>query len=122
MKKIKARDFNAVNAHFRKSGPMENKKNKINEEAIEKEMVEEMEQNKKEKKFNFKIIEKNKGSNPNKLPFFCPACSKITGTIDDECLLEYGFCKECYVMYVESRKEPVIDIEYYRELKRKGGR
>jgi hypothetical protein len=75
----------------------------------------------KEKKYNFKIIEKNKGGNKNKIPFFCPHCKKITGTIDDKTLLEFGFCKECYVLYVELRDKPIIDIEYYKQLRDKGG-
>jgi len=32
-----------------------------------------------------------KGRLNHKLPFFCPHCSRITGTIDDECLLENRF-------------------------------
>jgi hypothetical protein len=47
--------------------------------------------------------------------FFCPHCRKPTGTIDDDCLQEYGFCKECYVMHVESRQTPTIDLAKYKK-------
>jgi hypothetical protein len=58
-------------------------------------------------------------SHDHKLPFFCPNCKKITGTIDDECLTTYGFCKECYVMYVEDRKTPAIDLEKFKPNSKK---
>ena len=51
------------------------------------------------------------------VPIFCPHCQKICGTIDDDILKEYGFCKECYVMHVEERKTPTIDLDKYRPLK-----
>jgi len=67
---------------------------------------------------------KSKGRHVNKLPFFCPyedCMKKITGTIDDESLLKNGVCQTCYVMYVEGRKKPLIDVDLYRErLKRRG--
>jgi hypothetical protein len=59
---------------------------------------------------------KKKGKqHKHKLAFFCPVpeCRRITGTIDDECLLKYGFCKTCYVMYVEDRLVPAIDLTKY---------
>jgi len=52
-----------------------------------------------------------------KLSFFCPHCDRITSTIDDETLLEYGFCKTCYVMHVEERKVPTIDLVKYKKIK-----
>lgn len=58
-----------------------------------------------------------------KLPMFCPyeQCRRITGTIDDECLLEFGICKTCYVEFVEDRKVPLIDVEFYaKRLKERG--
>ena len=48
-----------------------------------------------------------------KLPFYCPHCSKITGTIDDRNLRELGICAECVVMYVESRTKLAIDLSKY---------
>lgn len=59
---------------------------------------------------------KNKGGNSNRLPIFCPhkECSRITGTVDDKYLVEYGFCSICYVQYVEGRKVPLIDLEKYK--------
>ena len=48
-----------------------------------------------------------------KLPFFCPCCVKITGTIDDEYLRSLGICSECVVMHVEERVKPTIDLSEY---------
>lgn len=58
---------------------------------------------------------KIKGGNSSRKDFFCSLCTKITGTIDDDCLAEYGFCKECYVMNVEDRKVPLIDISKFKQ-------
>lgn len=58
-----------------------------------------------------------------KLPLFCPyeSCKRITGTIDDECMIQYGVCKKCYVEFIESRKQPLIDIEFYvKRLQERG--
>lgn len=52
------------------------------------------------------------------LPFFCPHCKKISGTVDDKYFEEYGFCYECFTLYVDAREKPAIDIEYYRSLKK----
>ena len=51
------------------------------------------------------------------LPLFCPReeCKRITGTIDDKYLREYGICAECYVALVEDRDKPLIDVEFYRK-------
>ena len=59
---------------------------------------------------------KNKNGNSNRLPIFCPVenCRRITGTIDDKYLEEYGICSVCYVLHVESRKIPTIDLEKYK--------
>lgn len=56
-----------------------------------------------------------KGENVKKLDFFCPHCNRITGTIDDESLREYGICRICIVMYVEDRKTPAIDLAKYKK-------
>jgi len=58
---------------------------------------------------------KIKGGNSARKSFFCPLCTKITGTIDDECLTEYGFCKECYVMNVEDRNVPLVDLSKFKQ-------
>ena len=58
-----------------------------------------------------------------KLPLFCPyeLCQRPTGTIDDESLLKYGICKRCYVMLVEDRNMPLINVEEYaRRLSERG--
>lgn len=57
----------------------------------------------------------DKARHNHKLHFFCPHCKRPTGTIDDQKLLDYGFCKLCYVNHVEDRITPTIDLEYYRE-------
>jgi len=75
----------------------------------------------KENKKSYKLIEKNKGSNKLKKPFFCPHCKKITGSIDDEKLLSLGICAECFVLYVDLREKPLIDLDYYKKLKEDGG-
>lgn len=50
-----------------------------------------------------------------KRPFFCPyeECRRPTGTIDDEYMLKYGICRLCYTLYVEERKTPLIDVDFY---------
>ena len=55
-------------------------------------------------------------SHSHKLQFFCPyeSCRRPTGTIDDKYLLEFGICSLCYVMYVENRSIPTIDLEKYK--------
>ena len=65
----------------------------------------------------FWSIEKNRGANMKKLPLFCPRdeCRRVTGTLDDEYMRKYGVCKLCYIMFVEDRKEPLIDTEFYRK-------
>ena len=50
-----------------------------------------------------------------KIPFFCPNCQKICGTIDDQCLLELGICRECKVMYIEDRITPLIDLSKFKK-------
>jgi len=52
-----------------------------------------------------------------KLPFFCPHedCKRPTGTLDDQYLLQYGLCRTCYVMLVEDRKQPLVDVDVYRK-------
>jgi hypothetical protein len=62
-------------------------------------------------------IKKKGVAHKTKLSFFCPHCQRITGTIDDAVLREYGFCKTCFVMYVEDRSTPAIDLEKYRPSK-----
>jgi len=50
-----------------------------------------------------------------KLSFFCPHCHRITGTIDDKYLHEYGVCSVCYVMHIEDRDTPTIDLSQYEK-------
>lgn len=66
----------------------------------------------------------NRARHSHKLPFFCPyenCIKKITGTIDDEYILKYGICKTCYVLYIEDRKTPLLDLEFYaKRFKERG--
>lgn len=58
------------------------------------------------------------------LPFFCPyeACvKKITGTIDDEYILKYGICRNCYTLFVADRQNPLINVEEYAKRFRERG-
>ncbi len=48
--------------------------------------------------------------------FFCPHCKRPTGTIDDKLLETIGICAKCYVLHVESRKEPTIDLSRYAKI------
>ena len=56
-------------------------------------------------------------------PIFCPneKCKKISGTVDNKYFEEYGVCYECYIMNIENRKTPLIDVEFYQKrLKERG--
>lgn len=52
-----------------------------------------------------------------KLSVYCPyeKCRKITGTVDNEHLLNFGVCRECHTMYIADRKTPIIDVEFYQK-------
>ncbi|MDP3763660.1 MAG: hypothetical protein Q8Q92_03365 [bacterium] len=69
-------------------------------------------------KRGFKIkIKKNSYAHSHKLPLFCPReeCRQITSNLDDEYLVNFGICGLCYAMNVENRKEPLIDVEFYKK-------
>jgi len=71
----------------------------------------------------FWVKEDSVARHTHKLPFFCPyeKCRRITGTLDDKYMLEYGVCMNCYNLYIQGRKKPLIDIEYYKKrLKERG--
>jgi hypothetical protein len=57
----------------------------------------------------------NTAKHKHTLPLFCPCCEKITGTFDDKFLGEWGICGECYVMNIENRKVPLIDVSKYKK-------
>jgi len=63
----------------------------------------------------FWVKDSNGARHSHTLDFFCPHCFRITGTIDDKYLESIGICAECYVMYVEDRKEPAIDLSKYKK-------
>ncbi len=68
------------------------------------------------------VKEKEK-TNTVKIPFFCPheKCGRLTASFDDDYVLKYGVCKQCYILYVEERKQPLIDIDFYsNRLKERG--
>ena len=48
-----------------------------------------------------------------KLPFFCPHCRRISGTIDDPYFEALGICSVCFVNYVDERSKPTIDLSKY---------
>lgn len=56
-----------------------------------------------------------KGTNASRLDFFCQHCKRITGTIDDKYLKEYGICSVCYVNFIEDREKPAIDLTPYKK-------
>lgn len=52
-----------------------------------------------------------------KLAFFCPyeECKRPTGTIDNEYMEKYGICRQCFSLFVEDRKTPLLDVEFYKK-------
>lgn len=52
-------------------------------------------------------------SHKHKLDFFCPHCTRITGTVDDKYLYKYGICYLCFTMHVDARETPDIDLSKY---------
>ena len=68
-------------------------------------------------------IKRNSHISTLKRPLYCPKdeCRQITSNLDDPYLEEMGICKNCYVLYVEDRKVPAIDVDFYRKrLKERG--
>lgn len=59
--------------------------------------------------------ERNSGRSKSKTPLFCPyeKCGRVTNTVDDQYILEYGVCANCYVLYIEARQSPLIDVKQY---------
>ena len=70
-----------------------------------------------QQKEGYKVITKADARSVIKKPFFCPVetCKRITSNLDDPYLLENGCCKTCYIMLVEDRQKPLIDVEYYKK-------
>lgn len=70
----------------------------------------------KENRTGYKFKSKSEGKSLSKLPFLCPyeKCGRITDSMDDVFLRKYGICAKCYIEYVEERKEPLVDVEYYK--------
>ncbi len=63
-------------------------------------------------------VYKERGSRSTvKMPLFCPyeKCRRPTSTVDDGYILKHGVCGNCYVMYIEGRKTPLIDSEAYAQ-------
>ena len=61
-------------------------------------------------------VEKKGSRHSHTLDYFCPHCERITGTIDDKYLRTLGICAECYVMHVEDREKPTIDLSKYKKI------
>jgi hypothetical protein len=77
----------------------------------------------KTEKNGYKVVENSRGRITNKVPLFCPneSCKRITSSLDDSYMLAYGICSECYIMLVEGRQEPLIDVAaHQRRLKERG--
>lgn len=71
----------------------------------------------KEQRDGYVVKVKNTGRHDAKMPLFCPheLCRRITSTLDDPYIKEYGVCKNCYVMYIDERKTPAIDVAKYAQ-------
>jgi len=66
----------------------------------------------------YKVKIRGKSARSNiKHPFFCPHddCKRPTSNLDDEYMEKYGVCKTCFIMYIEDRVKPLIDIEFYQK-------
>jgi hypothetical protein len=71
----------------------------------------------KEQHDGFVVKSRPGGRVAGKLPFYCPRdeCRRITDSLDDSYLKEYGVCAKCYIELVEDRKTPLIDVKAYRK-------
>lgn len=71
----------------------------------------------KEQRDGYVVRTKTEGRVAGKLPFYCPRdeCKRITDTLDDGYLRQYGVCAVCYITLVEDRKAPLIDVEMYQK-------
>ena len=77
----------------------------------------------KEYRDGYVVKTKSGGRVAGKLPFYCPRneCGRITDSMDDKYLRTFGICAECYITQVEDRKQPLVDVEFYRKrLKERG--
>ena len=71
----------------------------------------------KEQRDGYVVKSRSGGRVAGKLPFYCPRdeCKRVTDSLDDSYLKEYGVCAVCYINLVEDRKEPLIDVKAYRQ-------
>ncbi len=71
----------------------------------------------KEQRDGYSVKTRSEGRVSGKLPFYCPRtqCGRITDSLDDAFLRQYGVCAECYINCVEDRKKPLIDVEMYKK-------
>jgi hypothetical protein len=72
---------------------------------------------KKEQRDGYVFKSRTEGRTHHKLPFNCPReeCRRLTDTMDDPYLRQYGICSNCYITLVEARKVPLIDVDMYRK-------
>lgn len=75
------------------------------------------ESNSEENRKGYKIKIKKTGRSKLKMPIYCPneSCKMITSNLDDPYLEKYGICWNCWIMYVENKKEPLLNVEYYKK-------
>lgn len=68
-------------------------------------------------------VKKNSVQSNLKLPIFCPVetCRKISSNLDDIYFETFGFCSECFILHVENRVVPTIDVQFYKDRLRSRG-
>ena len=73
--------------------------------------------NSEENRKGYKVKIKKNGRSGLKMPIYCPRedCRMITSNLDNDVLREYGVCLHCYVTLIENRKQPLINVEFYRQ-------
>lgn len=68
-------------------------------------------------KKGYKTKIRSLGRSKYKYPIYCPNenCKMITSNLDHEPLDKYGVCLACFVQFIENRKTPAIDVEFYKK-------
>ena len=71
----------------------------------------------KEYRNGYVVKTRSEGRVSSKLPLLCPHddCKRLTDSLDDPYLKKFGVCAVCYINYVEDRKQPLIDVEFYKK-------
>ena len=65
----------------------------------------------------FKTKIRSLGRSKFKYPIYCPndQCKMITSNLDHQSLDDFGVCLACYVLFIENRQTPAIDVDFYRK-------